>query len=143
MKQLKEEFEFQYQKQTVKVKKLGQVWCAVAGTTAKSLKIEFCEGVHVGKICNQEGKFLAWLPKTALREITIDDIKNDLRQIGSFYQFLEFVKNTNGLSLNTQEPNDDGVDCWLTYKGEEVEGSRKVRFNKPNEIIDLLEIAGL
>lgn len=138
MKQLKEEFEFQYQKQTVKVKKLGQVWCAVAGTTAKSLKIEFCEGIHVGKICNQEGKFLAWLPKTALREITQKEIINELKLCKTFGDFLIFVRDCEGLELVT-----DGFWSWLEYKNQEIEGTGKERFTSSTEIESLLKIAGL
>lgn len=138
MKQLKEEFQFNYKKVTVNVKKLGEVWCAVSGETAKSLKIEFCEGVHVGKILNQEGKFLAWLPKSAIKEIDVNSILTELKKCDSFYDFLIFIKEFDGLELQM-----DGFWSWLEYKGEEIEGTAKERFVNSSELYVLLQIAGL
>lgn len=68
---LKDEFTFTFEKQTIKVKKCGDVWCAIFETspvpTAKPLKIELYEdNTHKGKISTFDGKFLSFLPSNAL-----------------------------------------------------------------------------
>ena len=75
MEKLKDEFVFNYDKKEIKVKKLGEVHCAIFGTIAKPLIIEFKKDgeIHNGKISTIEGKFLSWLPSEAIEEI--DPIK--------------------------------------------------------------------
>ena len=66
MDRLKEEFTFSFQNKIINVKKCGEVFCAIFGTTAKPLKIEIYEdNMHKGKISTHEGKFLSWLPSDA------------------------------------------------------------------------------
>lgn len=71
MERLKDEFTFQFKKQTINVKLLGGVYCAIFGEIAKPLQIEFSKSgeMHRGKISDKEGKFLSWLPESAFEEI--------------------------------------------------------------------------
>ena len=67
MRKLKEQFTFEYQKQTIKVKKTGSVYSAIFGKTAKPLKVELLKDhTHNGKISTWEDKFLSWLPADAI-----------------------------------------------------------------------------
>ena len=90
MRILKDEFTFQYNKQSIKVKLCGEVHCAIFGKTAKPLNVETygADSVHKGKISTHEGKFLGWLPSEALEETAklsndeiIDQVMNLLKQI--------------------------------------------------------------
>lgn len=76
MEKIKEEFVFNYNKQEIKVKLLGSVYCAIFDKVAKPIKIEFSkEGeIHKGRISTWEGKFLSWLPETAIEQIEPKDI---------------------------------------------------------------------
>ena len=75
MEKLKDGFVFNFDKKEIKVKKLGEVYCAIFGTVAKPLFIEFKKDgeIHNGKISTIDGKFLSWLPAEAIEEI--DPIK--------------------------------------------------------------------
>ena len=72
MKQLKEEFTFQYQNKTIQVRLCGEVYCAVFDVkgkeVARPLIIEiYDDKTHNGKIMTREGsKFLSWLPSEAI-----------------------------------------------------------------------------
>ena len=139
MSQLKNEFSFNFQKKTINVKKIGQHYFALSSKGNKQLQIELTGGVHAGKIMTSEGKFLAWLPKEAIEALTTKSIVDHLRTLTTFKEFLEYVINTEDLSLILSVGNYS----WLEYKGEEIEGTAKERFVSNRELSTLAELAGL
>lgn len=96
---LKEEFTFTFEKQTIQVKKCGEVHCAIFDTqpvpTAKPLKIELYEdNTHKGKISTKEGKFLSFLPSNALEGSDVKRESNlQLIKINNLPMFCEICLN--------------------------------------------------
>lgn len=68
----------------------------------------------------------------------MEQIIKDLKTQKSFYEFLVYVRDTEGLELII-----DHNWSWLEYHGKEVEGSQKERFTRTSEMNDLLSLAGL
>tara|TARA_R110000868_G_scaffold76573_6_gene220187 strand:- start:16126 stop:16503 length:378 start_codon:yes stop_codon:yes gene_type:complete len=68
----------------------------------------------------------------------MEQIIKDLKTHPTFYDFLVYIRDTEGLMM----VNDNGW-YWLEYYGEEVEGSAKERFTKQSEINDLMRLAGI
>lgn len=73
---LKNEFVFSYNKQDIKVKLCGAVYCAIFGDVAKPLVIELLgkESVHNGKIRTKEGKHLGFIPDHCFEKASPIDI---------------------------------------------------------------------
>lgn len=67
-----------------------------------------------------------------------DEIYNKLKQCKSFYDFLVYIRETDGLKLI----QDNGW-YWVEYNGEEIDGTGRERFTKSSEMDDLLKLAGL
>ena len=82
MRKLKEQFTFEYQKQTIKVKKTGSVYSAIFGEVAKPLKID----IESNTISTWENKSLAKIPPTAFEEC---DPKEELIKIKEYLKYLE------------------------------------------------------
>jgi hypothetical protein len=72
------------------------------------------------------------------KEVTMDDIVLDLKKCKIFIDFLVTVKETFGLNLIWSK-----TESWLEYFGKEVPNSRKIRFDKEQQIKDLIFISGL
>ncbi len=68
----------------------------------------------------------------------MEKIAADIKSCKSFYDFLVYVRDTDGLELLT-----DNCWSWLEFHGEMVEGSGKERFVCQSEVDDLLRLAGL
>ena len=72
---LKDEFYFNYNKQEIKVKLCGSVYCAIFGEVAKPLIIKIeNESVHNGSIKTAEGKHLGFIPDDSFEKIKAIDV---------------------------------------------------------------------
>ncbi len=65
-------------------------------------------------------------------------IKEELKQCNTFYEYLSYIRNTEGLKM----VHELGW-YWLEYNGEEVDGTAGELFTKQSEMDDLLRLAGL
>ena len=68
----------------------------------------------------------------------MENIVKGLKEQKTFYEFLKYIKETDGLSM----VQDNGW-FWLEYKGIEVENSAKERFTNSTEMDDLMRLAGI
>jgi hypothetical protein len=68
----------------------------------------------------------------------MDKILKDLKGCKNFYEFLKYIRDTEGLTM----VQDNGW-YWLEYNGQEVEGTAKERFTSSSEMNDLMRLAGL
>lgn len=66
------------------------------------------------------------------------EIIRQLKKMKSHYDFLLFIRDTPGLSMEY-----DNNWTWLEYNGEEVPNSGKERFVHSSEMGDLFRLAGL
>lgn len=66
------------------------------------------------------------------------EIMEKLKACKNFYEFLCLIRDTDDLELV-----DDNGWSWLTYKGEEIEGTGKERFTNSTEMNALFKMAGL
>ncbi len=68
----------------------------------------------------------------------MDNILKGLKKQNTFYDFLKYIKKTDGLTM----VQDNGW-FWLEYKGKQIDNSAKERFTKSSEIDDLMKLAGI
>ncbi len=66
------------------------------------------------------------------------EVIQGLKKCESFYHFLIYIKETDGLSM----VQDNGW-FWLEYNGEQIEGTGKERFTSPSEMDDLMRLSGI
>jgi hypothetical protein len=69
---------------------------------------------------------------------TVERILVELKACKTFYDFLVYIRDTEGLEL----VQDNGW-YWLEYNGVEIEGTGKERFTSSSQMNDLLRLAGL
>lgn len=72
------------------------------------------------------------------KEVTIEDVVAELKKCKTFIDFLFCVRNTFGLTMIWSKE-----ESWLEYFGVEINGTRKKRFEKENELKDLILISQL
>jgi len=68
--------------------------------------------------------------------MSIDNVQKGLRSCKTFYDFLVYIKETEGLKM----VQDNGW-YWVEYKGECLEGTGKERFTSSSEMNDLMRLA--